>query len=101
MEHEQKLEEFRKQNDLKKEMYGQDKLIDELGQLTSVPASQRKASVLQSTAELASDINEKFQSNSTPTNLARMIDESAKGSRSNEHKKEAIVIGDMSLDSDD
>jgi len=31
MEHEQKLEEFRKQNDLKKEMDGQDKLIDELG----------------------------------------------------------------------
>jgi hypothetical protein len=59
MEHEQKLEEFSKQNALKKEMEGQDKLIDELAK-ESVPQSERKPSVLQSTAELASDMNEKF-----------------------------------------
>jgi len=45
MEHEQKLEEFRKQTALKKEMETDEKLIDEIGE-KSVAVSQRKPSNL-------------------------------------------------------
>jgi hypothetical protein len=45
MEHEQKLDEFRKQTALKKEMETDEKLIDEIGE-KSVAVSQRKPSNL-------------------------------------------------------